>query len=124
MAEGAATASEGECGTLHVDEDFAAVEFVPAADGALRVVGTNFTNAATPLIRYDVGDLVTLGVSPCQCGRPGRTVAAVDGRQEDYIVLSNGARLGRLDHVFKDLINIREAQIRQRRAGEITVRIV
>jgi phenylacetate-CoA ligase len=48
----------------------------------------------------------------------------VDGRREDYVVLRNGARIGRLDHVFKDMVHIREAQIHQRVPGEITVRVV
>ncbi|MGE5204093.1 MAG: phenylacetate--CoA ligase family protein [Chlamydiota bacterium] len=126
MAEGVANFSECELGRLHVDEDFAAVEFLPTGNGNLcRVVGTNFSNPAFPLLRYDTGDLARIHPHEvCACGRPGRLVAQVDGREEDYVVLGNGARLGRMDHVFKDLFNIREAQIYQRRAGEITVRVV
>jgi phenylacetate-CoA ligase len=124
MAEAAANFSECELGRLHVDEDFAAVEFLPAGDGVFRVVGTNFSNPATPLIRYEVQDYVTLAGNGCPCGRPGRIVASVDGRVEDYVVLPNGCRLGRLDHVFKDLVHITEAQIYQRSSGEITLRIV
>lgn len=109
-----------------VDEDFAAVEFLPAGGGNLcRVVGTNFTNLAFPLLRYDTGDLAWIHPHEiCACGRPGRLVSQLDGREEDYVVLRNGARLGRMDHVFKDLFNIREAQIYQRQAGKITVRVV
>ena len=126
MAEGVANFSECELGRLHVDEDFAAVEFLPTGHGNLcRVVGTNFSNPAFPLLRYDTGDLARIHPhEACACGRPGRLVAQVDGREEDYVVLRNGARLGRMDHVFKDLFNIREAQIYQRQAGEITVRVV
>ena len=32
----------------------------------------------------------------------------------DYVVLSNGAVVGQLDHIFKNLVNIREAQIYQK----------
>ncbi len=125
LREAVANFSECEHGALHVDEDFAAVEFIPNPDGAgYRIIGTNFTNLATPLIRYDAQDVVTLGGTECSCGRPGRTVTRVDGRKEDYVVLGNGSRLGRLDHIFKDLIHIQEAQIYQRRPGEITIRIV
>jgi phenylacetate-CoA ligase len=126
MAEAVANFSECELGVLHVDEDFAAVEFLPDPDGqGLRVVGTNFSNPATPLIRYDTGDRVA-GVTdgPCPCGRPGRLVEGVDGRLEDYVVLRNGARIGRMDHVFKDLVQIREAQIYQRERGVLLVRVV
>jgi len=124
MAEAAANISECEAGRLHVDEDFAAVEFVPTADDSHTVIGTNFSNPLTPLLRYEVGDRVTLDESKCTCGHPGRVVKTIDGRREDYVVLANGARIGRLDHVFKDLLTIREAQIYQQRAGAITVRLV
>lgn len=125
MAEAVANISECEYGRLHVDEDFAAVEFIQNPSGpGYKVVGTNFTNLATPLVRYDVQDLVTLGDVECPCGRPGRTVDSVDGRAEDYVILKNGARLGRMDHVFKDLVNVREAQIHQKKPGQIVIRVV
>jgi phenylacetate-CoA ligase len=125
MAEAVANISECERGALHVDEDFAGVEFVPGANGAgHRIVGTNLSNWATPLLRYEVGDLATMPDCSCSCGRPGRVVAGIDGRLEDYIVLRNGTKLGRLDHLFKDMINIREAQIRQRSSGELLIRVV
>ena len=125
LAESVANLSECELGCLHVDEDFAAVEFVSEKESSnWKIVGTNFTNPATPLVRYDTGDRATFEGHACSCGRPGRVVASLDGRQEDYIILKNGARLGRMDHIFKDMVNIREAQIRQRRIGEVNVLIV
>jgi len=124
LAEGVANASECERGAMHVDEDFAAMEFVPAAGGRYRLVGTGFSNPATALVRYDTQDIVELRDEPCSCGRPGRLLASIDGRQEDYVVLNDGSRLGRLDHIFKDQVAIREAQFRQRRVGELIVCIV
>ncbi len=125
LAEAVANVSECPQGKLHVDEDFAAVEFVPNPDGpGHRIVGTNFTNPATPLLRYDTQDVVTLSDAKCTCGYAGRVVHSVDGRHEDYVVLADGARVGRMDHVFKDLIHVREAQIYQCRVGEITIRVV
>ena len=124
MSEGVANFSECPLGRLHVDEDFAAVEFVPRGDGTGAIIGTNFTNLATPLIRYEVGDFATPATDACQCGRGGRIVVAVDGRLEDYVLLPNGARVGRLDHVFKDMLVVREAQLVQRRVDALEVRIV
>jgi phenylacetate-CoA ligase len=125
MAEAVANFSECERGRLHVDEDLSAVEFLPAGSGeTFRVVGTNFTNPATPLVRYEVSDIVTLSGTGCACGRPGRIVDRVDGRQEDYVVLHDGARLGRMDHIFKDMVHVREAQIYQEVPGELIYRIV
>jgi phenylacetate-CoA ligase len=126
LAEGAANISQCELGSLHVDEDFSAVEFIPMGqDGLHKIVGTNFTNPATPLVRYDTQDIAVLrDQASCDCGRAGRIVERVDGRLEDYVVLGNGVRIGRMDHIFKDMVNIREAQIHQTRRGEITIRVV
>ncbi|WP_156384526.1 phenylacetate--CoA ligase family protein [Devosia sp. Root413D1] len=125
MTEAAANFSQCECGSLHVDEDFSGVEFLPSSrPGVFKVVGTNFSNLATPLLRYDVGDVVVLSDRTCSCGRPGRTVESIDGRNEDYVLLANGSRVGRLDHIFKDMTNVHEAQIRQTSPGAITVLVV
>ena len=125
MAEAIANISECAAGALHVDEDFAAVEFLPSPDGSgFKVVGTNFTNLLTPLLRYEIGDMVSLGKASCECGCGGRVVQTIDGRQEDYVVLGNGARIGRLDHVFKDMLSIQQAQIYQKLPGAIIVYIV
>jgi len=126
LAEGVANISQCELDSLHVDEDFAAVEFVPTGHNGLhRIVGTNFTNPATPLVRYDTQDVALLPErASCKCGRGGRLVERIDGRLEDYVVLGNGALVGRMDHIFKDMVNVREAQIHQEEVGEITIRVV
>lgn len=125
MAEAVANFSECENGRLHVDEDFAAVEFLPAEDpGTFRVVGTNITNPATPLVRYATSDIVTITGAKCTCGRPGRIVSHVDGRQEDYVLLRNGVKVGRMDHIFKDMVHVHEAQIYQEVPGQLIYRIV
>ena len=110
---------------LHVDEDFAAVEFIrDPRSGSCRVIGSSLSNPATALLRYDAGDLAMLAAEGYPCGRPGRVIERIDGRREDYLVLPNGARVGRMDHVFKDMIKVREAQIHQRRPGDLTLRFV
>ena len=125
MAEGAANASECPNGRLHVDEDFAFVEFVPVEHGTgCRIVGTNVTNRAFPLIRYDVGDIAQVSGQTCDCGRPGRIIDAIDGRREDYVVLPSGAMVGRLDHIFKDQVRVREAQIYQPDLRRVVLRLV
>jgi phenylacetate-CoA ligase len=125
MAEAIANISQCEAGSLHVDEDFAAVEFLQSGvGGPWRIVGTNFSNLATPLLRYEVGDHAELSNRVCPCGRPGRIVASLDGRKDDYVISRNGAKIGRLAHLFEALVNVREAQIRQSYPGEIKVLVV
>lgn len=125
MAEAVANISECELGGLHVDEDFAAVEFLPVEGQAFcRIVGTNLSNPAFPLVRYFSGDLAVLRPEGCPCGKPGRVVLSIDGRQEDYVVLPSGAVIGRLDHIFKDMVAVREAQVYQPNRGRIVFRVV
>lgn len=122
MVEAMANISECEHGKLHVDEDYAAVEFEPVDGTLYRIVGTNMTNPVTPLIRYDCHDLVTIYPDEtCSCGRPGRVVSSIDGRYDDYVILKDGTRLGRLERLFTSLPAVREAQIRQGKLGEIEV---
>jgi len=124
QSEAVANISECPEGSLHVDEDFSYVEFEKLEGTQYKIIGTNFTNPVFPLVRYDTGDIVTITGKSCGCGRPGRVVDEIDGRSEDYIILKNGTRVGRLDHIFKDMVNIREAQIVQKEKGKIEVRVV
>lgn len=125
LAEAVANFSQCEEGRLHVDEDFALVEFLPLSDSdRYRIVGTNWSNPAFPLLRYDTGDVARLASHKCDCGHRGRVVEEVDGRREDYLVLEDGRRLGRLDHIFKGLSHIREAQLHQPAMGKVYVKVV
>jgi phenylacetate-CoA ligase len=123
MAEAVANISQHPDGNLYVDEDFSFVEFVPSSvEGFYRVIGTNFLNSAFPLLRYDTGDIVT--GENLSCMTSIRKVNTIDGRREDFVVLRNGVKVGRLDHIFKRLHGIREAQICQREPGRITMKVV
>ncbi len=125
MAEGVANISECEKGSLHVDEDFALVEFIPTQiDSTYKIIGTSFHNNAFPLVRYDTGDLAVVTGKSCTCGNKGRVVDSIEGRIEDYLTLPSGRKLGRLDHIFKDCVDIQEAQIYQPSLDRIVLRIV
>ncbi|HJX84542.1 MAG TPA: hypothetical protein VJ723_09380, partial [Candidatus Angelobacter sp.] len=123
-AEGVANLSECEAGKLHVDEDFCAVELQPIPGTTqYHLLGTSLTNFAMPFIRYETGDVCGAPLT-CTCGRWGLVVERIDGRAEDYLVLSDGTLVGRVDHIFKDMTLVQEAQIWQQRPGELEVRIV
>jgi len=122
---GAANISECEMGGLPVDEDFSAVKFVPEGgiDRCL-VVGIALANRGNSFPQYEVGDRVRVSPqSSCPCGQPGRLVEAIDGRLGDYVVRRDGSKVGRMDHILKDLVNIREAQIVQDTPGRIQIRV-
>ena len=128
MAEFCASMTQCEAGRMHVDMEFGIVELEdarPVPDGVTGgLVCTGFANYTMPLIRYRIGDVATFSKQPCSCGRHSDSVIWIDGRLEDYVVTPTGARVGRLDHIFKDLIRIRESQIIQDTPEAITVRVV
>lgn len=123
LAEGVSNISHDVNYKLVVDEDFSVTEFVNIDDQGLHIIGTTLTNFAMPLLRYDTKDIATQTYNTDQSPFP-RIVNCIDGRKEDYIVLKNGRYIGRLAHVFADMISVKEAQIYQYKDYSIDVRIV
>ena len=88
-------------GWLHVNSEWVIVEPVdalggPAAPGVLShsVLLTNLANRAQPIIRYDLGDRVTMSPTPCACGNP-RPAIRVEGRSDATLEMRapNGDRV-------------------------------
>ena len=105
---------------IFVDEDFAAVEFVPAGqDGLYRIVGTTLSNYAMPFLRYDTKDLATWRET-----EEGREILSLDGRDEDDIRLRDGGSIRRLSRVFQDQLQITEAQIIQKSLDLVEFHVV
>lgn len=119
MCEGVANFSEDINHRMFVDEDYAAVEFIGLQDGSSRsqIIGTTLTNYAMPLLRWSIGDVGE--VKTLSDGR--REIVSLDGRIEDSVILPDGTRIGKLDHVFKDTTHITEAQIYQHKDYSITI---
>ncbi len=110
---------------LHVDMEYCIVEIekIEETDEWVRgqLLVTGFANNATPFIRYRIGDVGTRLKGPCPCGRPGDVFLDVDGRVEDFIVTPSGRRIGRMDHIFKSMAHVEEAQILQTAPDAIDV---
>ncbi|MFP8880412.1 MAG: hypothetical protein VCE43_13635, partial [Myxococcota bacterium] len=113
---------------LHVDMEFCVVEVEVEEESDDYVRGpllvTGLGNDATPFLRYRVGDIGTRSKHSCPCGRPGDVFLDLDGRIEDYVVTPDGRRIGRLDHIFKEQLDIAEAQILQDKRGRLRVLVV
>ncbi|MDP4205901.1 MAG: hypothetical protein Q8859_07885, partial [Bacteroidota bacterium] len=95
---------ECEKGELHLRNEYSFTEILnredhPCKPGETgRVVSTNYNNPAFPLIRYDIGDLVTVAENQIsQCGRSGLLIDKIDGRKEEYILTPEGKIVGLLD---------------------------
>ena len=120
--------TECDAGRLHVDMEFCIVEVETNEEtdeyerGPLLITG--LAHQATPRFRYRIGDVGTRAKTPCPCGRPGESFLEVDGRIEDYVLTPDGRLVGRMDHVFKEQLQVAEAQILQRDPDSIDVLIV
>jgi len=121
-------AAIGTCeqGRHHLLSDYSYVEMLPADDGLFELVGTGFNNASMPLIRYRCGDFVRPAPATvrCPCGRSFPVIEQILGRVDDSIKLPDGRSVGRLDHLFKGVEGILEAQIRQDRLDAMAMLIV
>jgi phenylacetate-CoA ligase len=133
MSEMACGASECEHGFLHLWPDAGFWEVLsddsdtpvpPGKSG--RLVCTGLINNDMPLIRYEVGDRVTLAdpASVCACGRKLPMLKSVEGRNDDIIITPKGHHVGRLDPVFKSEFPIVEAQVIQDAPDHLLVQIV
>lgn len=102
--------------SYHVFEDMNYIEIVDSEDRVTEslgaVVGTNFHNLATPLIRYRQNDFAQIGKSSCPCGRNFRELSSLQGRQNDSFVLPSGRVLTSgflLDASYEFLLEYRGA---------------
>src|SRR5436190_215720 len=87
----------GECEAregLHVADDHFLPEIVDPVSGAVRPPGsegelvlTTLTKRALPMIRYRTGDITTLTLAPCRCGRTSARIARLKGRSDDMLVV-------------------------------------
>lgn len=83
-------------GVLHLNADWVMLEPVDAAGHPVppgvcgeRAWLTNLANHVQPLIRYELGDRVTLLAGPCACGSPLPAIE-VQGRSDDVLCLRGG----------------------------------
>jgi phenylacetate-coenzyme A ligase PaaK-like adenylate-forming protein len=94
-----------------------------------RILATSLASRVLPLIRYEIGDVVTPADGPSPAGRPYRRLAAVQGRSGDVLRLAghDGARVAihpfRLGRPLAGFPEVRQFQVRV--AGErVTMQVV
>ena len=124
-----------ECahGSLHLNSDWAILEpvdshgcAVPAGSAGATTLLTNLANHVQPLLRYDIGDQVTLQAERCGCGSR-LPVIAVSGRCDDTLHLRG--RSGRevailplaLSTVLEERAALFDFQLDQQGPGELTL---
>jgi phenylacetate-CoA ligase len=126
-----------ECqeGWTHMNADWVILEPVdasyrpvPTGQPSYTVLLTNLANRVQPLLRYDLGDSVTMRPDPCPCGC---TLPAlyVEGRKGDILYLP--ARSGdtvavlplAVGTVIEETPGVRRAQLIQTGSSTLTVRL-
>jgi phenylacetate-CoA ligase len=123
--------SECEHGKLHMSPDAGILEVVkPDGENALpgetgELICTGLLNFDQPLIRYRIGDVVTLSSDQiCKCGRNMPIVDEIMGRIEDTVVGSDGRLMVRFHGIFVGLPSIVEGQIIQEEVDSFEINVV
>jgi phenylacetate-CoA ligase len=123
QTEKASFAAECQLGSgYHLIPTYGITEVV---DG--RVVGTGFTNAAMPLVRYDTEDHGAMTTEPCVCGLPfprllnvtGRSARAMLWGYEDEPISLTAINFH--DPIF---VHFSRFQFKQERPGQVTLLVV
>src|SRR5262249_53713471 len=74
---------------LHINADSVYCEVTGGSHGKLLV--TDLTNRAMPLIRYQIGDVVVGSDRVCRCGRGLPVLERIEGREADYVLTPSGS---------------------------------
>ncbi len=108
------------CRRYHIQSEAIIVEIVdmagkPCAAGEIgRVIVTPLFNFATPLLRYELGDMAEAG-SPCACGRGLGVINRVVGRYRNLLTLPDGQHFwpSMGSRAWQKIIPIKRHQFRQ-----------
>lgn len=118
-------------GLYHVMSESVIIEVVdergePCPEGEVgRVLVSDLTNLATPLIRYDIGDYAEAGPR-CSCGRGLPTLQRIWGRERNLVRRPDGTRNWPLVGYknFDAVAPVRQYQLVQTALDHIELRIV
>jgi phenylacetate-CoA ligase len=113
-------------GGMHVNADWAMMEVVdkdnrpvPAGEKGKKVLVTNLANYLQPLIRYEIGDIVTMAAEHCNCGSNLPLVESIEGRASEMfeVETKHGTHLLQpmiIQNALARLLEVREFQIIQK----------
>jgi phenylacetate-coenzyme A ligase PaaK-like adenylate-forming protein len=122
-------------GGMHVNADWAILEVVdednrPVPDGekGAKVLVTNLANVVQPIIRYEIGDIVTMATEPCECGSNLPLIEKIDGRDSEMFWIGSEGELEPLppamfEVALGELLDAREYQLVQEERNRFLVRV-
>jgi len=88
-----------------------------------RLIATSLTNTTMPLLRYDLGDTAESHTGS-HLGAVVQQLKTIEGRIDDYIQTPDGRKIGRIDHIFKGVKGISEAQAIQDDWDHCTIKLI
>jgi len=124
-AEGAPFVTECKKGNLHYNIDTGVIE--TAGEDNDQMIITSFTTHGTPLIRYNIGDLITFKTGSCTCGSSHPLVEKIEGRKVDFLFSKTKGKisLSHLADVIKGNPNsVKKMQFVQDGIDDIKVNVV
>lgn len=129
-SEGAPFIIECKNGNLHMDIQTGVFEILDDDDNPTdsgRLIVTSFFTQGTPLIRYDIGDSLTLDLNnKCNCGNYNPLVKEILGRIDDYVYSPENGKinLGNVSNTLKDTKGIVKFQVLQHKLDELMIKLV
>jgi phenylacetate-CoA ligase len=110
----------------HIFEVVALDDEKPVLPGETgRLLITDLYSHAMPLIRYDIGDIVTLSADPLNEHRV-TVLDSVEGRSVELITSADGKKISPIviDDVFDGLVDINRFQFIQKNKNSFVVRLI
>ncbi len=130
-SEGAPFIFECENNKLHLELQSGVFEVLDEHNESTqsgRLVVTSFTNEGTPLIRYDIGDFITLENESvtCSCGNNNPLVKEILGRIDDFIYSPENGKINIINvaNAVKDVEGVINYQIVQNELNSINLIVV
>jgi len=129
-AEMATFVSQREKGEYFVHPEHGFLEVLGTDDRPVgpgetgEAVCTGFINRAMPLLRYRLGDRITLTDRPAGSDNRVPVFAEIEGRRDDILYSPNGRPLGRFSPIWKVVEGIYETQVIQKSLSALDINIV
>jgi phenylacetate-CoA ligase len=122
--------SMGEClflangcpasGGTHVNADWALLEVVdennnpvPTGEKGAKILVTNLANYVQPIIRYEIGDIVTMATDPCGCGSNMPLIDHIDGRDSEVLYVQTEKGLRQIQPMILEIALIHMLHLRE-----------
>lgn len=98
-------------GSLHWNEDLVFVEIFDEDNSPIsfnkssyRMVITNLYKTGTPIIRYELHDIVEFSDKPCPCGSKFRVVSQIQGRADDILIAIRTDNPSETEYIYPDYV--------------------